>query len=93
MKAGDILVVRTTGEKVYLIAETDRGTWKVRRPNTKTDGAIEHTVDEFFEGELSTIEDFADAQVQEMVIRHTSQKKLRALYEKDEVEVLPASIN
>lgn len=76
MKEADIVVIRTTGEKVYLLGETDRGTWKVRRANVSDSGTIEHVVDEFFAGELATLEQFADQQVSEMIIKATAQKRL-----------------
>lgn len=76
MNKQDIVCIKTSGEKVYLIALTDRNTWQVRRPNVTEAGAIEHSVDEFFAGELEPVEAYYTRLVDEMIMKAKVQKKL-----------------
>lgn len=76
MTKGQVLCIKTTGEKVYLIAETDRRTWQVRRPIINDNGGIIHEIEEFFENEMETIEDFAKRLVGEMITKARAQKAL-----------------
>lgn len=87
MTSGEIVILKTTGEKVHLIAETDRRTWKVRRPSIAKDGAIEHLTEEFFETELESIEDFADRTIAEMKLKAHKQKELFIVEQKIEAEL------
>ena len=73
---GEVAVVRTTGEKVYVIAENDRHVFTVRRPCIGENGGITHLTEEFFAGEISTFEDYATAKVHEMILQTKSQKSL-----------------
>lgn len=76
MQAREIVCIRTTGEKVYLIAETDRNTWKVRRPVISEHGEIRHETEEFFSSELATVVEYAQSMVQEMILKAKCQKEL-----------------
>ena len=73
---GEVAVVRTTGEKVYVIAENDRHVFTVRRPCIGESGGIMHLTEEFFAGEISTFEDYATEKVREMILQTKSQKSL-----------------
>jgi len=90
MKLHDIICIKTTGEKVFLLAETERKTWKVRRPVIAENGSIGHEVEEFFEAELESVEDFTKRLVSEMILKANSQRKLlsveRAIVEEVENE-------
>jgi hypothetical protein len=92
---GEVAVVRTTGEKVYVIAENDRHTFTVRRPCISETGGIIHLTEEFFAGEIATFEDYAAEKVREMTIQTKSQKKLlkaeMEVTEEIEQEVLEAT--
>jgi hypothetical protein len=73
---GEVAVVRTTGEKVYVIAENERHMFVVRRPCISENGSISHVTEEFFTGELSTLASYADEKVREMVLQTRAQKSL-----------------
>lgn len=88
MQAGSIVVLRTTGEKVFLIAENENGTVEVRRANVNSNGAITHEVNSFFNEELATLEDFANEQVNEMLLKAKVQKRLLDLEAKLDQEAL-----
>jgi hypothetical protein len=77
MRAGDIAVVRTTGEKVYVIQQdATTNLWIVRRPQVAENGGIEHQTDRFFAGELSSIPDYASELIEEMKLKARKQREL-----------------
>lgn len=76
MNPHDIVCIKVTGEKVFLIAETDRRTWMVRRPQIADNGGIFHNTEEFFEVELEPVASYAARMVAEMKLKARSQKEL-----------------
>lgn len=79
---GELLAIKTTGELVYIISETDRKTYKVRRPSMTRDGIV-HSTDEFFADELETIEAHLRRELSDMKLKAKLQKEVLAEEEED----------
>jgi hypothetical protein len=75
MIIGDIVCVKTTGERVCVLNQT-RDIVQVRRPVGGPDGSVSHEVSEFNEFELETLKDHAARQVSEMILKANAQKEL-----------------
>jgi hypothetical protein len=75
MEKGDIVTLKTTGEKVVLLAHKP-GCWDVRRPNVNKDGGVNHELETFMEIELESIDAFTDRSIKEMKMRARKQKEL-----------------
>lgn len=93
VNANDILCIKTTGEKVYVLntfirsfANKDdlRNMVTVRRPNVADGGGIIHETFDLFEDELESIESHAERQIQEMVLKQNASKRFETLMEQQE---------
>jgi hypothetical protein len=91
MQLGDLLTIKTTGELVYVLSETDRKTFKVRRPVMSRDG-ITHFTDEFFADELETIEEHLRRELADMKLKARLQKELLQEEPEDAAPRTPISI-
>ena len=89
VKPMTIAVIRTTGEKVFVVKLSDDGHAYIRRPVISEENGISHDFSSvFFAEELVTLEGYAESQIAEMLLRAKYQKKLdAALGEGDEIEV------
>ena len=80
IKAGDIAVIRTTGEKVYVLGivnvDDSQSPVTVRRPCVAENGAVQHEVEDFELGELTTPAEYAQAKVDEMMAQRELQRQL-----------------
>ena len=93
MQAGEIVSIKTTGEKVFLRRYyEDSAAWDVRRPTIDDEGKIFHTTEVFYENELETIEENLNRQIDEMLLKTRLQQRL---YPKEATEIprLDPSIN
>jgi hypothetical protein len=81
VKAGEICVIKTTGEKVFVLAVTEVNTARVRRPLLFETGAISHAEEIYTVDELESTEDHATRQVAEFGLKARAQKQLRKLEE------------
>lgn len=97
---GTILCIKTTGERVNVLSKSGNENaemFNVRRAVIKEGGAISH-VEETVNGfELETIDDHAERQVNEMILKSKSQvrlmkveQKLQTEFEQDNVLTMPA---
>jgi len=86
MNAGDIVCVKVTGEKVFILDLYTRtfagvavpmGT--VRRPNVADGGGIQFDTMDFFIDELEPLEAHAERQVQEMVLKQNANSRFEKL--------------
>lgn len=74
---GDVLCLRTTGERVCVIdTDTSDEKTEVRRAVIGEGGAISHSPEWFFDFELESVEDHANRQVSEMILKSKAQVKL-----------------
>jgi len=96
---GQLLVIRTTGEKVCVMSAfsswaTRTPCYWVRRPSVSKEGFINHenmSVEEF---ELATIEEFGNAQVDEILLKDKIEDRLQeARRESRSAERIDTSIN
>jgi len=99
-RPGNLVVIRTTGEKVMVlegfISEVLEGyvRYVVRRPSVSKEGFINHEGDEFYEFELATIEEFGNAQVDEILLKDKIEDRLQeARRESRSSERIDTSIN
>lgn len=74
IQKGDILVLKITGEKVYVL-NVDNSEITVRRAK-QTNGGFEHVVESFQFNEVETFDAHLDAQVAENVKKGTKQLEL-----------------
>lgn len=73
---GDIVAIKTTGEYVYFTGKMfDDGKWEVRRPQLSRDG-INHLYDSFEIGELETVEEHVEREVNDAMMKLAAQKKV-----------------
>ena len=74
---GDIVCVKTTGERVCVLGNTDNmGHIQVRRATPVNDGGMVYVDTEFNDFEVETIPDHAKRQVSECIIKAEAQKEL-----------------
>lgn len=78
MNIGDIVCLKVTGEKVYVLDLT-ADTASVRRPTISETGSIYHIVESFNADELESMEDFAQRQIKEVFIKAQAQRDLEKL--------------
>lgn len=72
MNSGDVLVLKTTGEKVIVlprIAAQPDDLETVRRATITEDNGIFHAKETFFNFELETLEEHADRQIEEQKLK------------------------
>jgi hypothetical protein len=86
MTKSDLMYVRTTGEPVIVLSKIDSiadesPKVNVRRPVVSDQNGIIHVVDQFFEFELSTEDEYLSARIQ------------RAKNEQVSLEAIHASLN
>jgi len=91
---GQIVVLRTTGEKVCILELKAGPTYIVRRPSVSKDGFINHEGNQLYEFELATIEEFGNAQVDEILLKEKIEKRLYdSRQESRNAERIDTSIN
>ena len=72
MDAGDLLVLKATGEKVIVLPAQQgqaSSVVSVRRANVTEVGSLTHFIELFFEFELETLEQHAERQIEEQKIK------------------------
>lgn len=90
MTVGEILCIKTTGEKVYVLdlftrtfMDTPRNMVTVRRPNVADGGGIIHETLDLFADELEPVDAHAERQIQEMVLKQNASKRFEQLMEQE----------
>lgn len=78
---GEILVLRTTGERVVVLDRTKDvysldPEYSVRRPSQNAQGHTCHERETYKECELSTLEDYGNAQVDEIFLKRKIEARL-----------------
>jgi hypothetical protein len=82
MQAGEIYVVKTSGEKVIILGKNEDqpaliGDWfNVRRPVATDKDGLRHETNKFLEFELETLQEHADRQVAEAGVKAKAQMAL-----------------
>jgi hypothetical protein len=86
MIIGEIFCIKTTGEKVYILdlftrsfQDTMRSFVTVRRPNVADGGGIIHETLDLFVDELESVDDHAERQIQEMLLKQKASKRFEEL--------------
>jgi hypothetical protein len=79
---GQVAIIKVTGEKCFILEENMPGNYNVRRPIITEKGNIIHVEDTFRQEELETLEEHADRQISEGVIKLKAQKRM-ALIEQE----------
>lgn len=78
LKEGEVYVMKTTGEKIFLLSYTGNGDEvDTRRPSVGlNEQTITHVSQTFDARELETMQDHAERQVTEQLIRISAQKQM-----------------
>lgn len=97
VSVNDILCIKTTGEKVFVLDTFQRtvaGSAKnfvtVRRPNVADGGGILHETIDLFEDELESIDAHAERQIQEMILKQNASTRFERLMEAQNAAATPA---
>jgi hypothetical protein len=79
---GQVAIIKVTGEKCFILESPKPEYYSVRRPLITEKGTINHEVTMFTIDELESLEEHADRQISEGVIKLKAQKRM-ALIEQE----------
>jgi hypothetical protein len=90
LNVGELAIIKTTGEMVYLMQVDERlQRAEVRRPTLTSEGIV-HTSEWFFLGELTTKEGYINQEFQEGVLKFKAQavvnKEIRKLQKEASID-------
>lgn len=87
LKEGEVYVLKTTGEKVFLLSYTgNQNEVNCRRPSVGlNEQTITHLSESFDASELETVQEHANRQITEGLVRLAAQKQM-ALAEQNTIE-------
>ena len=75
VKPGEVIALKVTGERVFLLA-LEGGVATVRRPNIAENGALFHVAETFTEAEICSLKEYTEVKLTEMLEQREQQKTL-----------------